>query len=90
MIMSPRGKQAAVSLSMFGVVMGALAYFDERVRELFLEYSVGANGVSTWGERLADASHAVTYAVKHQSIENSPLMLFTIVGVVLFLFMVRT
>jgi hypothetical protein len=88
--MTPRAKQTVVSLSIFGAVMGALAYADERVRELFLDYTVGANGASTWAGRLEDVAHAVTTAVKHQSIENAPMMLFVVVGAVLFLFMVKT
>jgi hypothetical protein len=88
--MTPRGKQTVVSLSIFGAVMGALAYADERVRDVFLEYTVGGSGVSTWASRLDDVVSAVSSAVKHQSIENGPMMLFVIVGAVLFLFMVRT
>jgi hypothetical protein len=87
--MTPRGKQTIVSLSIFGAVMGALAYADERVRELFLNYTVGGNGVSTWAGRLEDVASAITGAVKHQSIENAPMMLFVVVGAVLFLFMVK-
>ena len=47
-------------------------------------------GVSPWGDRIGDLGGALAMAVRHQSIENAPLLVFAAVGAVLFVFMVRT
>lgn len=83
-------KQTAFSLALFALIMGALVYADDHVRERVKEYTVGANGVSTWGRVFDEAFHATVKAVQHQSIENAPMMLFVVVGVVLFIFMVKS
>jgi hypothetical protein len=50
----------------------------------------GRETVGSWSDRASYLGDAVLTAVKHQSLENAPLVVFATVGAVLFLFMVRT
>ena len=63
---------------------------DARVRDRFSNVLSGGDGLSPWGDRVSDLGSALASAVRHQSVENAPLLIFTTVGVVLFLFMVRS
>ena len=83
-------RQWALSTLVFGGVIFALASVDARVRERFGEVMAGSGGVTPWGDRLSDLGGALFSAVRHQSIENAPLLVFATVGAVLFLFMFRT
>ena len=68
----------------------ALVSFDERVQERFSDVFSSSQGISPWGDRVGDLGGALMSALKHQSIENGPLLVFAAGGAVLFLFMVRT
>jgi hypothetical protein len=83
-------RQAALSSLIFGGVLLALASVDARVRERVGDVVSGSDGLSPWGDRVGDLGHALTSAIRHQSIENAPLLVFAAVGAVLFVFMVRT
>ena len=83
-------RQAVLSSLIFAGVLFALASVDARVRERVFELASGGDGVTPWGDRLSDVGSALTTAVRHQSIENAPLLIFATVGAVLFVFMVRT
>lgn len=83
-------RQWTLSALIFGGVLVALASVDARVRERVGEVMSGGNELSPWGDRLSDLGHALTSAVRHQSIENAPLLVFTAVGAVLFVFMFKT
>jgi hypothetical protein len=83
-------RQWMLSLGVFALVLGGLVSVDQRVRERFLDLVSGGNGISTWDNRLSELGGALVSAVRYQSIENAPLLIFATVGVVLFLFMVRT
>jgi hypothetical protein len=85
-----RLRQWALSAVVFGGVLFALASVDARVRERVGDVLSRGDGLASWGDRLSDLGSALTTAVRHQSIENAPLMIFAVVGAVLFLFMVRT
>jgi hypothetical protein len=74
----------------FAVVVGGLIYVDPRVRDRFESVLMGGDGISSWDNRLIDLGNTLIEAIRHQSIENGPLMIFAVVGAVLFLFMVRT
>ena len=82
-------KQGFISTAIFAVVLGALVSIDDRVRERFTAVLSGGT-VSPWGDRVGDLGDALIGAVRHQSIENAPLLVFASVGAVLFVFMVRT
>ena len=83
-------QQALGSIGVFAAVLLALVSVDERVRDRFHELVAGGDTVGSWGDRAAFLGDALFTAVRHQSIENAPLVVFATAGAVLFLFMVRT
>lgn len=82
-------RQTVLSLMVFCGVLLALVSVDARVRERVGEVVSGGDGLSSWGSRVGDLADAMMSAVRHQSIENAPLLVFATVGAVLFLFMVK-
>jgi hypothetical protein len=82
-------RQWALSTLVFGGVLFALASVDARVRERVSDVVTGGDGLTPWGDRLSDLGSALMSAVRHQSIENSPLLVFAAVGAVLFVFMLK-
>jgi hypothetical protein len=83
-------RQAVLSSMVFCAVLLALVSVDARVRERMSELVAGGDGITPWGDRLGDLGEALVTAVRYQSIENAPLLVFATVGAVLFVFMVRT
>lgn len=83
-------RQAIVSPAVFGVILLLLVSVDNRVKERFSSLLYGGDGIAPWSDRLADLGDALMSAVRTQSIENAPLLVFATVGVVLVLFMVRS
>jgi len=83
-------QQALASTGIFALILLALVSVDERVRLRVTELVSGGDGIATWGDRAGYLGDALWTAVRHQSIENAPLVVFATVGAVLFLFMVRT
>jgi hypothetical protein len=83
-------RQCIASAAVFGAVMFALISVDGRVRERFSDLVDGGSTVSSWTSRASDLGGALALAVKDQSIENAPIVVFATVGAVLVLFMVRT
>lgn len=70
-------------------VLLALVSVDARVRERVGDVVTGGDGITSWGDRVGDLVDALASAVRYQSIENAPLLVFATVGAVLFLFMVK-
>jgi hypothetical protein len=87
--MNRRIRQGIASVAVFVAILVALVSVDDRVQERFTDVFATGSGVSPWGDRLGDLGGALTSALKHQSIENGPLLVFAAVGAVLFVFMVR-
>ena len=83
-------RQAIVSATVFSAVLLMLVSVDTRVRDRFGDLVSGSDSLSPWGDRASDLAHALMGAVRAQSIENAPLLVFAAVGSVLVLFMVRT
>ena len=84
-------KQGFASTAIFAVVFGVLVSIDERVRERFTALvSGGGDSLTPWGDRVGDLGDALISAVRHQSLENAPLLVFTAVGAVLVVFMVKS
>ena len=83
-------RQAVISGAVFAALMLMLVSVDARVQDRFTELVAGHSSVSSFSDRAAQLGDALTTAVKHQSIENAPLVVFASVGALLFLFMVRT
>ena len=81
-------KQSIASVGVFISILFMLMSMDDRVRDRFRD--LASDGGGTWTARLTDVSGILLAAAKHQSIENAPLVVFAVVGAVLFVFMVRT
>lgn len=85
-----RLRQTLISLMVFVVVMLAVVSIDQRVRERFEDLVYSGSGLSSVDDRATELGKALVTAVRHQSIDSAPLMIFTVVGAVLFIFMFRT
>ena len=83
-------RQSMLSLVVFVLVLGGLVSVDTRVKDRFYDLVAGGNGIASWDDRLVQLGDALVSAVRYQSIENAPLLIFATVGAVLFLFMVRS
>lgn len=79
-----------LSVTVFVIVLGGLVFVDARVRDRMSALVFGGDGVSSVGDRATELGGALMSALRYQSIENAPLVIFATVGIVLFLFMVRT
>ncbi len=82
-------RQGIASAVVFGAVLLMLVSVDDRVRDRFTDL-VGGSGVTPWGDRAGDLAQALMSAVRYQSIENAPLLIFAAAGAVLVAFMLRT
>ena len=76
----------------FGLVLTTLVVMDPRVSHKFSRalYPSPTEKLLSWGERLADLGGAVLVAMREQSIDNGPMLVLTVVGILLVAFMVRT
>lgn len=83
-------RQMLLSMTAFALVVGGLVYVDPRVRDKFSQLVSGGNGISSWDNRIVDLGAVLIAAIKSQSIDNGPVVVFAAVGAILFLFMVRT
>lgn len=83
-------REAILSPVVFGVILLMLASVDERVKERFTSLVSGGDGLAPLGDRLADLGGALISAVRYQSIENAPLVVFATVGVMLVFLMVKS
>jgi hypothetical protein len=90
MALKVRFRQYALSITVFAIVLGGLVSVDERVRDRFSAVVQGNDALTPWGDRVGDLGGALMAAIRNQSIENAPLLVFATVGGVLFLFMFRT
>ena len=86
--MSRKLRQALGSAAVFVAILAALVSVDDRVQERFSELFMRGDA-SPWGDRITDLGGALTTALKYQSLENAPLLVFAAVGAVLFVFMVK-
>ncbi len=85
----PRFGDAIVSIVCLATVFGALVVIDDRVRDRFSGlFQEAASG--DLASRFSGLFDAVFQAARDQSIANAPMLIFTVVGVVLLLFMLRT
>lgn len=82
-------REAVLSPAIFAVILLALASFDERVRDR-VGNLVASGGIEPLGDRIADLGDALVIAMRHQSIENAPLLIFTAVGAVLVVAMFKS
>jgi hypothetical protein len=83
-------RQAIISATVVGALLLVLVSVDPRVRDRFSGLLSRGDGLSSLGDRAADLGGVLVSAVRHQSIENAPLVVFASVGAVLVLFMFKT
>ena len=83
-------RQGVVSAAVFCAVVLILVSVDDRVRDRFSALLSGDHSLSPWGDRAGDLGGALISAVKYQSLENAPLLVFAAAGAVLFAFMLKT
>jgi hypothetical protein len=83
-------RQTIASIAVFAAVLTFLVSLDDRVRDRFSVLLSAGTDLSPWTHRAQELGSVLVDAVRYQSIENAPLMIFAVVGAVLFLFMVRT
>jgi hypothetical protein len=83
-------RDGAISAAVFGLVLFALISTDARVHDHVSELFAGAGNMTPWGDRLSDLGSALWSAARHQSIDNAPVLVFTTVGAVLTLFMLKS
>ncbi len=83
-------KQAILSSAIFFAVLAGLVSVDNRVRESVGDLFWGTEQVTPLGDRVGDLGDALIGAVRQQSIENAPLLVFAAGGAVLFVFMVKS
>ena len=88
--MKGRIRQVFVSAAVFAAVILGIASVDATVRERFTDLASGAASAPELTDHSVTIIEAIGMAVRHQSIENAPLVVFATVGAVLFVFMVRT
>jgi hypothetical protein len=81
-------KQSVASAGVLVAMLLLLVSIDPRVRE-HMSSVVSPGGASTMGHGAMDLASVLVSAVKHQSIENSPLVIFAVVGAILVLFMLK-
>lgn len=83
-------RDGAMSAVLFAGIMFALVSVDARVRDHVSELVGNSASVAPFTSRLADLGDALWTAVKYQSLENAPMVVFATVGIVLTLFMVKS
>lgn len=83
-------RQWIVSTAIFLVVLIGLVSVDDRVGERVNDLVSGGDTVTPWGDRVQDLGGALLAALRYQSIDNAPMLVFTAVGAVLFVFMLKS
>ena len=85
-----RGTGEAIgSVVCFIAVLATLVAVDDRVRER-ISLEMSSDQLATWSERANGIIAVVLDVARDQSIAHAPLVVFSIVAVVLVLFMLRT
>ena len=83
-------RQGLASAAVFVAILLGLVSIDARVQDRFTELFATGQGLSPWGDRIGDLGGALITALRTQSIENAPLLVFATGGLILFLFMVKS
>ena len=86
----PSLPQAVASLAVFVIMLVSLAAIDDRVHDKCSQLLASGQNLGSVANQAADLADTMASAVRRQSRENAPMVLFATVGGVLFLFMVRT
>lgn len=73
-------------------VLATLVAMDNHVRDGFMALvsQASSDRLTTWEERANEFSDAVVQAARDHSIDQAPLLVFTVVAAALLIFMLRT
>ena len=82
-------RDGAISAVIFAAVLFALVSVDPRVHDHVSDLW-RSGSVMPWGERLGDLGSALWEALRTQSIDNAPMLVFATVSAVLTLFMLKS
>jgi hypothetical protein len=84
--------EAAASAFCLVAVLGMLVAVDGRVRERFsaLISEASSEGLTSWEVRAEAFGNAVVQAARDRSLDQAPLLVFTVVAAALLIFMLRT
>jgi len=84
--------EAMASLLCVMVVLGTLVAVDSRVHDRFsaLVNQTSSDSLTTWRQRAGAFSDAVIQAARDRSIDQAPLLVFTVVAAALLIFMLRS
>ena len=83
-------RDGAISAGVFAVILFALVSTDVRVHDHVSELIGGPGAIGAWSHRLGDLGSTLWMALKDQSIDNAPMLVFATVGAVLTLFMLKS
>ena len=83
-------REGAVSAAVFSAVLFALVSVDPRVRDHVSDFVGNTASMAPLSARASELTNALWSAVRTQSIENAPLLVFATVGAVLTVFMLRS
>ena len=84
--------EALMSTGALAILLLVLVAVDDRVREQ-ISLRVAARStveLASAGERVRDLTTVIAEAVRDQSVEHAPLLIFTLSAFVLVMFMLRT
>ena len=82
-------RQTLISAAVFCGVILAVVWVDPRVKERLQSLVFGGNGLTSWDDRAFELGNALVTAVRTQSIDNAPVMIFVVVGAILFVCMAK-
>jgi hypothetical protein len=86
-------KDALISVGAVGLLIVGLVSIDDRVRERVTEIlrkPPGSAEITGTGAQVAQVSNVIYKAARDQSVEHAPMVIFSVAGAVLVLFMLRT
>jgi hypothetical protein len=85
-------REGAASAVSFGIVLAALVAIDPRVSDKVwnvMEHPSG-EAIAPFSDRIGELANVIWMAARDQSVDNAPLLFFTVVAVVLVVFMLRS
>ncbi len=84
--------EAVASVICLVVVLATLVAVDGRVRDRFsaLVTQASSEGITSWEQRAGAFGNAVVQAARDRSLDQAPLLVFTVVAAALLIFMLRT
>ena len=72
-------------------VLATLVFVDPRVHDRFsaLMTQASSDGLATWGERVSALGAAIAQVARDRSLDQAPLLVFSVVAAALLIFMLR-